>query len=298
MPTETVYGLAANAFDAKACRRIFSAKGRPATDPLIVHLSSAEQLPDVCLPNASALRLARAFWPGPLTLVLPKTAAIPAVVTAGKDSVAVRVPAHALFQRLLKRTAVPLAAPSANRFGYVSPTTAEHVAQGLGRRIKFILDAGPAAIGLESTIVDLRDEQRPKLLRPGVITREQLERVLGRRVTTLKRQPATSPTIAQDAPGMLARHYSPRTTVILHRKLRSVGPTSEAFVFFQKPKFTSAPNAYWLDNKGDVAAAGRRLFSMLRQLDDGKYKRVHVELAPGDGLADAINDRLRRAAAK
>ncbi|HVX63355.1 MAG TPA: L-threonylcarbamoyladenylate synthase, partial [Pirellulales bacterium] len=162
-PTETVYGLAANALDAAACRRIFAAKQRPSTDPLIVHLLSKDSLADVCLPNSAALKLARAFWPGPMTLVLPKRDIVPDIVTAGRDSVAVRVPAHRVFRALLKAAGIPLAAPSANPFGYVSPTTAEHVADGLGRRIRFILDGGPTPIGLESTIVDLRDENRPKI---------------------------------------------------------------------------------------------------------------------------------------
>ena len=179
VPTETVYGLAADAFNARACRKIFQAKGRPSSDPLIVHLASARELAQVAVPNAAALRLAKKFWPGPLTLILPKTGAVPGEVTAGLDSVAVRVPAHPLFRRLLRLTGRPLAAPSANPFGYVSPTTAEHVRQGLGRKINHILDGGPARVGLESTIVDLRDPRRPRLLRPGGISRQELERALG-----------------------------------------------------------------------------------------------------------------------
>ncbi|HWA07830.1 MAG TPA: L-threonylcarbamoyladenylate synthase, partial [Opitutaceae bacterium] len=191
VPTETVYGLAANALDARACRRIFRAKGRPAHDPLIVHLATTDELAQVAVPNASALKLARKFWPGPLTMVLPKTSAVPAVVSAGRPSVAVRQPSHPLFRRLLRLSGVPLAAPSANAFGYVSPTTAAHVQAGLGRRIGYILDGGPSAIGLESTIVDLRDPRKPRLLRPGAITRAQLERVLGRSVppATAARRP-------------------------------------------------------------------------------------------------------------
>lgn len=325
VPTETVYGLAANALDARACRQIFRAKGRPANDPLIVHLHSARQLERVCLPNAAARRLAAAFWPGPLTLVLPKTDAVPPLVTAGRDSVAVRVPSHPVMRRLLKLADLPIAAPSANPFGYVSPTTAEHVAHGLGTRIKYILDGGPTPIGVESTIVDLRDERHPRLLRPGAVTRQQLEQVLGRRVAVTRRVRAVEQTQAQVAPGMLTRHYSPRTPVVLHRKLRiaeAAAAPDEAFVFFKRPR-TAGPvgsspksaaatsrratphpaaghreNIFWFDETGDVAGAARHLFSTLRRLDRAGFARLHVELAPGKGLADAVNDRLRRAAAK
>lgn len=301
VPTETVYGLAANAFDAKACREIFRAKRRPATDPLIVHLASASGLGDVCVPNASVRKLAAAFWPGPLTIVLPKAAAIPDVVTAGRDSVAVRVPAHPMFRRLLKLTGLPLAAPSANPFGYVSPTTAEHVVHGLGTRIPYILDGGASQIGLESTIVDLRDEARPRLLRPGAITQRDLERVLRRPVEVVKRKASPSSARGQIAPGLLTRHYSPRTPVVLHEALSIAAPAKhagEAFVFLQKPEQVSGRNVFFLDRRGDLRAAARRLFATLRRLDAAGFKRLHVELAPGDGLAEAINDRLRRAAAR
>lgn len=299
MPTETVYGLAANALDAKACARIFRAKGRPATDPLIVHLHSARQLADVCTPNVTALRLAAAFWPGPLTLVLPKKAIVPDIVTSGRDSVAVRVPKHLLFRKVLKLAGVPIAAPSANPFGYVSPTTAAHVTHGLGHRIKYVLDGGATTIGLESTIVDLRNEKRPRLLRPGAITREQLEAVMGCRVSVVHKRPARNDHQAQAAPGMLKRHYSPRTPVSLHRRIRKIGPASEAFVFFRRPSTgADGANVFWLDETGDTTVVARKLFAVLRHLDGAGFQRLHVELAPGCGLADAINDRLRRAAAR
>lgn len=300
VPTETVYGLAANALLARACRQIFRAKRRPVTDPLIVHLLAASELGRVCQPNGAALKLARAFWPGPLTIVLPKTDVVPDIVTAGKPSVAVRVPSHPLLRRLLRLASVPIAAPSANPFGYVSPTTAEHVAHGLGSRIRYILDGGATRIGLESTIVDLRDERHPRLLRPGAITREQLERVLGRRVKVVKPRRATAAEEAQVAPGMLTRHYSPRTPVILHRAIATTSPhrtPRDAFVFLEQPQVTG-PNVFWFDKRGDLRGIARRLFFVLRRLDRAGYARIHVELAPGDGLADAINDRLRRAAAR
>ena len=193
VPTETVYGLAANALDARACRRIFTAKGRPADDPLIVHIHALAQLSEVAEVNAAALKLAKKFWPGPLTLVLPKKSVVPSVVSAGLSSVAVRMPSHPLFRRLLKLAGVPLAAPSANLFGYVSPTSAEHVRAGLGKRIRSILDGGPCKVGLESTIVDLRDPRHPRLLRPGAITRGELESALGTRVAARRPDQGQTP---------------------------------------------------------------------------------------------------------
>jgi L-threonylcarbamoyladenylate synthase len=288
VPTETVYGLAADAFNAVACRRIFSAKGRPMTDPLIVHIAALGDLTSVAEPNDAAFRLARRFWPGPLTLVLPRNPAVPAVVSAGLPSVAVRMPAHPLFRRLIRAAGTPLAAPSANPFGYVSPTTAEHVRRGLGSRIRSILDGGPSRIGLESTIVDVRDPARPRLLRPGAITRREIEKVLGARLSA--GSPAGArPAGAQLAPGLLKSHYSPRTPMTLHdrideRDVLTGGPGS-AWLFVGKPAAVRGRNIFWLDPRGDLRAAGRRLFATLRRID-----------APGDGLAEAINDRLRRAA--
>ena len=301
VPTETVYGLAANALDARACRKIFTAKRRPATDPLIVHIAKHADLSRVAVPNAPALRLAKKFWPGPLTLVLPKTPAIPDVVSAGLPSVAVRLPAHPLFRRLLKLAGVPLAAPSANPFGYVSPTTASHVRDGLGKKISHILDGGACSIGLESTIVDLRDPRKPRLLRPGAITRRQLEKVLRMKVAQRRPQTPRGKPAAQLAPGLLARHYSPRTPVILHETLRvskEAASSREAWLFLTKPASPAAKNLFWLDAHGDLRGAARRLFAMLRKLDGAGFKKIHVELARGEGLADAINDRLRRAAAR
>jgi L-threonylcarbamoyladenylate synthase len=182
VPSETVYGLAADALSAKACRGIFRAKDRPAADPLIVHVASIAQAGSIAELSEPARKLMRKFWPGPLTLVLPKKPAVPDVVTSGQPSVAVRMPGHPLFLKLLALTGTPLAAPSANPFGYVSPTTAQHVQDGLGKRIRYILDGGPCEVGVESTILDLRDPLRPRLLRPGKITKRELEKVLGRRV--------------------------------------------------------------------------------------------------------------------
>jgi len=309
-PTETVYGLAADALNPKACRAIFRAKGRPANDPLIVHVDSLEQAGEVAVLNEAARQIARAFWPGPLTLVLPKQPGVPALVSSGLPSVAVRMPAHPLFRELIRRSGCPLAAPSANMFGYVSPTTAAHVRDGLGRRIGHILDGGAASIGVESTILDLRDPKHPALLRPGAVSREELEYVLGRKVAAYKRKVAAH--TAAVAPGMLERHYSPRTPLTLVRKLtaphvRRARP-DEAFLFIQKPTATktsdcitkTANNVFWLcDARGGLAQAAHHLFDQLRSLDSGAWTRLHAELAPGqDALALAINDRLQRAAAK
>ncbi len=297
VPTETVYGLAANALDADACAKIFRAKGRPRTDPLIVHIDQVKALAETCRPNAAALKLARRFWPGPLTLVLPKTAVVPNIVSAGQPSVAVRMPSHPAFRKLLRLAGVPLAAPSANVFGYVSPTTAEHVRAGLGAKIRYILDGGAASIGLESTIVDLRDPEKPQLLRPGAITRRELERALGRRITVVRK--SSAPTrVPQVAPGMLLRHYSPRTPVVLHAQLPAPSRPKEAYVFIRKPVGRPAKNVFWLDRHGNLRGAARRLFAMLRELDAADFSQLNVELARGEGLADAINDRLRRAAAR
>lgn len=300
VPSETVYGLAGNALDAAACHKIFAAKGRPHTDPLIVHIHDLAQLNQIAVPNAAALALARKFWPGPLTMILPKRELVPDIVTAGRSSVAVRMPALPLFRRLLKLCDLPLAAPSANPFGYVSPTTAAHVRDGLGRKINHILDGGHATIGLESTIIDLRDPQHPRLLRPGAITRTQLQRSLGRPLAGPARK-ATPQNQAQLAPGMLHRHYSPKARVVLHDKLTMVdiapAAARTAWVFQKKPVGRPEKNVFWLDLKGDLRGVANRLFDRLRQLDAAGFRTIHIERAAGDGLAEAINDRLTRAAA-
>ena len=299
-PTETVYGLAGNALDARAARRIFAAKGRPSTDPLIVHVATIRQAGNVAELNPQALRLARRFWPGPLTLILPKKPVVPDEVTSGGPSVAVRMPAHPLFLRLIRLSGLPLAAPSANPFGYVSPTTAGHVLDGLSGSIRHVLDGGPCQIGLESTIVDLRDPARPVVLRPGAISAAQLSRCLGCAVPLHRRRVVRGAAVA---PGLLKRHYSPKTPVRLHRSitpalLRGASP-QEAWLFIRTPRRGSPSNHFGLDPKGTLAGAARMLFSQLRTLDRAGYRVIHVELARGrDGLAAALNDRLRRAAAR
>ena len=325
VPTETVYGLAGDALSTAACRKIFKAKGRPTNDPLIVHIHALTQLDELAERNDAVDKLARAFWPGPLTMVLPKKAVVPDLVTSGRPSVAVRMPKHRLFLALLRKCGRPLAAPSANPFGYISPTTAAHVRDSLGGKIAYILDGGDAEIGLESTIVDLRDPKTPRVLRPGAISAAQIAKVLGRRVKTVARNAAGaragSANAGEIAPGMLSKHYSPRTAIMLHRRLNEgvvkTLPADEAVVFVFKPvkggdagavvrggarkkkNDGKAENVFWLSERGDLRRAARSLFGMLRSLDDGRWKRIHVELTPGtDGFALAINDRVTRAAAK
>lgn len=316
VPTETVYGLAGDALNAAACRKIFKAKGRPTNDPLIVHVWEMAQLDLLAERNDAAEKVARAFWPGPLTIVLPKKAVVPDLVTSGRPSVAVRMPKHPLFLELLKRCGRPLAAPSANPFGYISPTTAAHVRESLGGKIAHILDGGDAEVGLESTILDLRDPKKPAVLRPGAISAAQIAKVLGRRVGSVRKTKHAA-AAGEIAPGMLSKHYSPRTAITLHRRLSGAvvealsADEAAVFIFkptavvarrggvFRKGKDASRANVFWLSEHGDLRRAARGLFGMLRALDGGQWMRIHAELAPGaDGFAVAINDRLTRAAAK
>lgn len=301
IPTETVYGLAANALDDAASRRIFEIKGRPLIDPLIVHLTGLEAASAFAVVNPAAEALAAAFWPGPLTLILEKTRAIPDLITAGLTSVAIRAPAHPLAQRLLQRLEFPLAAPSANPFGCLSPTLPGHVAASLGHRISAILDGGPCHHGLESTIVDLRDPSRPTLLRPGPIDPAALEAVLRRPVfnPSLDRQ---SDALPQAAPGMLSKHYSPRAKLLLLPHGQTGGTarqknTRAATVFNRRPSTgLNQEGTYWLSEDGSPQECARNLFALLHRLDQTGISEIAVELAEEAGIGRAINDRLRRAA--
>lgn len=313
VPTETVYGLAGDALNTSAVKKIFRAKGRPTNDPLIVHVHSLAQLDQLAERNIAVDKIAHAFWPGPLTLVLPKKPAVPDLVTSGRPSVAVRMPNHPLFRKLLLACGRPLAAPSANPFGYISPTSAAHVLDGLGKKIRYILDGGDCDIGVESTILDLRDPKHPAILRPGAIERREIERVLRVRV-----KPAHGEIIktskAAVAPGLLARHYSPRTPIKLYDRLvvagvAAPGPasarpaSSEAYLYFRRPsvcaKNPAPKNIFWLSEDGELSASAKSLFAKLRALDQGQWTLIHAERAPGaNALALAINDRLTRAAAK
>jgi L-threonylcarbamoyladenylate synthase len=297
IPTETVYGLAGHALDPRACRAIFRAKGRPAHDPLIVHvldLAHAEKLAEF---NDAARRLARACWPGPLTLVLPRKACVPDIVTSGGPTVALRAPAHPLARRLLRLAGVPLAAPSANPFSYISPTSAAHVAEGLGRRIPHILDGGDCPIGVESTVLDLSDPAHPRILRPGAVGAAQIGKLLGHRVTTVHRTGKRGSVLR--APGLLDRHYSPRTPLLL--VARPGRPQAGTGVIrLRQPAGRAGAGTYWLSRRGALDEIARNLYRVLRAADAGGHGRIIVEKLPptAGGLAAAINDRLHRAAAK
>ena len=295
VPTETVYGLAGNALKEESVRKIFEVKGRPLLDPLIVHFSSLKQAEAHVEFNERARALAAQFWPGALTLVLPKKATISDLVTAALPSVAVRVPGHPIFRSLLERLEFPLAAPSANPFGYVSPTLAEHVAATLGDRILAVLDGGACEHGVESTIADLRNPDAPMILRPGPLTAEQL----GMQSVELKQSSNKS---AQVAPGMLTQHYSPNTAITLfeHGEQPSFVQTSEAVLYNTKPATDErAENTFWLSESGDLAEIAHNLFMLIQKLDlRGCYTQLQVERAEHAGIGLAVNDRLSRAAAK
>lgn len=291
MPTETVYGLAADAANGVAVARVFAAKGRPRFNPLIVHTASAEGAEAVAEFCDKARRLADAFWPGPLTLVLRKrpNARIADLTTAGLDTVAIRVPAHPVARELIDAFGAPLAAPSANRSGHVSPTTAAHVAADLGDKVACILDAGPCKVGLESTIVGMIDGEGV-LLRPGGLGRRTIEAVFGHKLS------APGDVSRVVAPGMLASHYAPRAELRLN--VVKVRP-GEALIAFgpELPDNADAAGAIFnLSLSGDLGEAAANLFSALRLMDE-KSQKIAVAPIPAEGLGEAINDRLTRAAA-
>ncbi|MBX3349161.1 MAG: threonylcarbamoyl-AMP synthase [Nitrospira sp.] len=296
-PTETVYGLGCDALNPDAAAKVFEAKQRPQFDPLIVHIADRRQLDNlVSALTTTAWQLVDQFWPGPLTLVLPKQPTIPDLVTAGLDTVAVRMPNHPVAQALIREAGTPIAAPSANPFGYVSPTTAQHVADGLGSAIDLILDGGPCPVGVESTIVSLIGPQA-ELLRPGSITLEQLSTVIGplSRWSSVVDQPT--------APGQLARHYATQTpvTILTSAKTRPTPPKNERAGLLIFSEASAADERFAavevLSTTGDLREAARHLFAALRRLDAQGLDRIYVEPCQEEGLGIAIMDRLRRCAA-
>ena len=301
IPTETVYGLAANATSTEAVRKIFEAKERPLEDPLIVHLPPDYPLSQIAEPTPLFEKLRPHLWPGPVTFILPKKNTIPSLTTAGQPSVAVRCPAHPVMLELLRLGQIPLAAPSANPFGYISPTTAHHVAGSMGDRLDLILDGGPCEVGFESTILDVRREDHIRILRPGALNPEDLETIA--RVPVLR--PSTSPESGPiEAPGTLLRHYSPRLPLSLHQDLSSLRPQpGYGYLFYQKPSPDWTPegpsswSVSWLTEQGSPEEAGRNLYACLRQLDQSATHGIHAERIPPGGLSEALNDRLQRAAA-
>ena len=294
-PTETVYGLGADATNAGAIARLYQAKGRPSFNPLIAHIWNLEAGMRIARFDAQAIALAKAFWPGPLTLVLPKTkdCAVADLATAGLDTVAIRVPAHPLAREILRAFGGPVVAPSANLSGHVSPTTATHVQSDLMGRIDLIVDGGAVEVGVESTIVGCFDA--PMLLRPGGVPRGEIERVLGR---TLAQPPedADNDSGQPFAPGMLASHYAPRTRVRLNAGSVEAGEALLAFGSGSVPGVDAATIVMNLSPRGDLDEAAANLFGYLRALDTRSARAIAVMPVPHDGLGEAINDRLRRAA--
>jgi L-threonylcarbamoyladenylate synthase len=294
-PTETVYGLGADAANPAAIARLYQAKGRPAFNPLIAHVGDLGAARQIGRFDRDALALAEAFWPGPLTLVLPKTAdcAVADLATAGLDTVAIRIPAHPVAREILRLFGGPVVAPSANLSGHVSPTTAAHVQSDLSGRIDLIVDGGAVAVGVESTIVGCFEA--PMLLRPGGLPRAEIERVLGRQL----KQPqadADSDSGQPLAPGMLASHYAPRTRVRLGAMQIEPGEALLAFGSHPVSGIDAAAVVMNLSARGDLTEAAANLFGYLRALDTKGAQTIAVMPIPQDGLGEAINDRLRRAA--
>jgi L-threonylcarbamoyladenylate synthase len=294
-PTETVYGLGADATNPAAVARIYQAKGRPAFNPLIAHVGDIAAAGKIARLDASATALAEAFWPGPLTLVLPKTqnCAVADIATAGLDTVAIRIPAHPVARDILRAFGGPVVAPSANLSGHVSPTTAAHVHSDLAGKIDLIVDGGAVDVGVESTIVGCFEA--PMLLRPGGLPRAEIERVLGR---ALNQPPKDTESDSGQplAPGMLASHYAPRALVRLDAVAIEPGEALLAFGLGAISGIDAASAVMNLSERGDLNEAAANLFGHLRALDAKGVRTIAVMPIPDDGLGEAINDRLRRAA--
>lgn len=296
-PTETVYGLGANALNAEAVHRIFQVKGRPVSNPLIVHVADLDDLSQVVTLDSKLeerLALAAQFFPGPLSVVLPRGSRLPDIVSGGRDSVAVRVPDHPVALKLLREAAVPVAAPSANRSDYISPTTAQHVQDCLGSRVDLILDGGRCSVGIESTVLSLVDET-PLILRPGGVTREALEEVFGV-VGTLSEH--TSPT--HSSPGLLAKHYSPRCPVRFCTEVESSKyPDRVGLLRFNKEFVAEDTDRFvavrTLSSDSSLCGAASELYSALRELDAEKLDLILIERCSLSGIGVAIMDRLTRA---
>ncbi len=297
-PTETVYGLGANALEARALALIFDVKRRPYFDPLIIHIADRKGLELICQSvDSRAEKLMERFWPGPLTLVLPKTDRVPDLATSGLPTVAVRMPAHSVALALIKKTGFPLAAPSANPFGRLSPTTALHVQGQFETGIEMILDGGPCGVGVESTILSLAGNA-PILLRAGGVSRENLEAVIGpiSLAESLPQRP--------QAPGQLPGHYAPRTLLYLrdgasnHKIPRENSTSRQGYLAFQKaPVSGSYAAVEILSPRGDLREAAARLFACLHRLDKQGLDWILAEVVPNEGLGAAIMDRLQKAAA-
>lgn len=299
IPTETVYGLAADAMSEDAIAKVFAAKGRPATNPLIVHVHdsvAAERLIDFdghdWLPGM--FRVAKGFWPGPLTIVVPRAPLIPDAVTAGLDTVAIRVPSHPVTQAILRECGIPIAAPSANVSNYVSPTAARHVASGLRDRIAMVVDGGECDVGIESTIIRL-EEAGPRLLRPGGVSAEELRRDFGSLL--VKRAGKGDSQESMPAPGMFPKHYSPRKPLSFAKDLKPIDGQSIGHIAF-KPSTREANRVWLLSETGDLHEIAKKMFANLREADDSECDVLIIDECEEVGVGVAIMDRLRRAVTK
>jgi L-threonylcarbamoyladenylate synthase len=291
-PTETVYGLGADAFNPLAVARIFEVKRRPYFDPLIVHVADPSNVEELAkeIPS-NAKKLVEKFWPGPLTVVLSREEDVPDIVSAGLPTVAIRMPNHPMALGLIKECKCPIAAPSANPFGYLSPTTAEHVREQLGGQVDLILDGGPCPVGVESTIVSF-SENKPRLLRPGGISLEEIESIVGKvEISPVEEGPS--------APGMLPKHYAPRTPIVLDRNEKNPNLYKDkniGLLVLQEPKNNlKFHSVEVLSKKGDLREAAANLFAAIRRLDRLNLDLIVAEPIPEVGLGRAIMDRLRRA---
>ena len=294
IPTETVYGLAGNAFEPKALAKIFAAKERPTFDPLIVHIADIAQLTDIAkdIPD-SAYRLAEAYWPGPMTIILPKKDCIPDLCTSALPSVAVRFPSHPIAQQIIKESGLPLAAPSANLFKHVSPTTAEHVAAQLADRIAGIVDGGPCSVGVESSIISLVGE--PTVMRPGAITPEMFKAILGE----VKIKESTSkPGQPMLAPGQCDTHYRPQVPLYYGEIPAGYTLPEHTVRIAFGTQAGPIPATLNLSATGDMIEATSKLYAFMHDLDDAKYDLILVDPIPNTGVGMALNDRLKRASIK
>lgn len=324
IPTETVYGLGADAFNARAVARVFEAKARPAFDPLIVHIARMEDIYRIARAvPPKALRLAEHLWPGPLTLIVPKRPEVPDIVTSGLDTVAVRFPAHPVARKIIEYSGTVVAAPSANPFGYISPTTAEHVVRLLGDRVDYIVDGGPCEVGVESTVIDMTGDI-PSVLRPGGMAVERIREIIGEVAISGEK----AKTVA--SPGQLDSHYAPHTKLFLFgygslpdalaRRNEAALPDGKgpaqtfdpaedtrgsraALVLDEERAKVLAGSGlfgkvFLLSASGDMREAASRLFALLHELDGAGFKAIYAEKVPDEGLGRAINDRLYRASEK
>ena len=302
LPTETVYGLACLALDSDAVDKVYQLKGRPSSNPLIVHVLNVEQAMEISYPDAICKLLCQKFWPGPLTLIIPKRKVVPSNVTAGLDTVAMRSPSHPLFRKVLQSIGKPLAAPSANPYSKISPTSAEEVMDSFGNTCPPVLDGGKCEIGLESTVLDLTCEA-PTILRPGPISRTDVEKVIGRELSNPTETFKSG--IPRKSPGLSAKHYAPETPIRLYpdiNALLKLAPSSsENLIIIPSKEFLSSfdscpAKVITFSESGDSMEIGRNLYATLKKADLSKKKTIHLAmLEETDGMAEAINDRLRRA---